>query len=193
MENRVRELRKYLKMSQAAFGEKLGISRDAVNNLERDRAPLTELKARAICTVFNVNYDWLTGGEGNMFQERSREEELFQWLHGICDDGSDFEKRFISALARLDATEWTVLERMLDKIYDEDVLSKAQPSKAPAAPPKEMPLEEDAPPASVELSEEEMRQIDEETELFRQQKILERTRMYTASSSTAWAGAKSAN
>ena len=184
MENRVRELRKYLKISQAAFGEKLGISRDAVNNLERDRAPLTELKARAICTVFNVNYDWLTGGKGNMFQERSREEELFQWLHGICDDGSDFERRFVSSLARLDTAEWSVLERMLDKIYSEDVLSPKKKAKPPAAPPQEPTVKQDAPPADApELSAEEMKEIDAEVEQIRQHMILERTRKYTALSS----------
>ena len=126
LENRVHTLRKQLNLSQSAFGEKLGMSRDAVNNLEHDRVALTELKARAICTAFNVNYDWLMGGDAPMYREMSREEELFQWLHGICDDGSDFEKRFISALARLDATEWKVLERMLDKIYAEDVAAQAK-------------------------------------------------------------------
>lgn len=126
MRSRVQELRKHLKLSQTVFGEKIGVSRDAVNNLEHNRAPLTELKARAICTAFNVNYDWLMGGDAPMYREMSREEELFQWLHGICDDGSDFEKRFISALARLDATEWKVLERMLDKIYAEDVAAQSK-------------------------------------------------------------------
>ena len=116
-------------MSQTAFGDKIGVSRDAVNNLEHERAPLTELKARAICTAFNVNYDWLMGNDAPMYREMSREEELFQWLHGICDDGSDFEKRFVSALARLDTTEWKVLERMLDKIYEEDVLQQSKKSK----------------------------------------------------------------
>lgn len=126
MKTRIRELREHLGLTQATFSERLGMSRDMVNNLERGRVLLTELKARAICTAFNVNYDWLMGGDAPMYREMSREEELFQWLHGICDDGSDFEKRFISALARLDSTEWKVLERMLDKIYAEDVMAQSK-------------------------------------------------------------------
>ena len=130
MKTRIRELRDHLGLTQSVFSERLGMSRDMVNNLERGRVALTELKARAICTAFNVNYDWLMGGDAPMYREMSREEELFQWLHGICDDGSDFEKRFISALARLDATEWKVLERMLDKIYAEDIMEQSKKQKS---------------------------------------------------------------
>lgn len=133
MKTRIRELRDHLGLTQTVFSERLGMSRDMVNNLERGRVALTELKARAICTAFNVNYDWLMGEDVPMYREMSREEELFQWLHGICDDGSDFEKRFISALARLDATEWKVLERMLDKIYAEDVMVQSQKTKPDSA------------------------------------------------------------
>ena len=180
MKNRVQELRKKLKMSQTAFGEKLGMSRDAINNLENNRAPLTELKAKAICAAFNVNYEWLIGDDGEMYKAMSREEELFQWLHGICDDGSDFERRFVSALARLGNAEWQVLEYMLDKIYAEDVLHKKEKSN----PPKEPPSEQNTPSTeTMGLTAEEMREIDKETELFRQHMILERMKKSTASSS----------
>ena len=131
---RVRELREKLGLSQAAFSDRVGMSRDMVNNLERGRVTLTELKAKAICNEFNVNYDWLMNGNGTMFQELSREEELMQWLHGVCDDGTDFKKRFVSALARLGDMEWQMLEYIIDKIYAEDrAEKKAQKNHRPMA------------------------------------------------------------
>lgn len=68
---RIKELRKqYLKLSQEQFGEKLGVNRDVINNIERNRLARPEQKEplyRLICETFKVNYKWLTSGEGEMF------------------------------------------------------------------------------------------------------------------------------
>lgn len=67
---RIMELRKnHLKMSREKFGEKLGVKRDVINNIERNRLARPEQKEplyRLICETFHVNYKWLTSGEGEM-------------------------------------------------------------------------------------------------------------------------------
>ena len=69
MEERIKYLRKYLKLSQEAFGSKLGVSRDVINNIERGRNknPISNLFIQHLCDVFYVNPDWLHTGEGEMF------------------------------------------------------------------------------------------------------------------------------
>lgn len=70
---RIRELRKnHLKMSQTEFGERLGVSRSVINNIENNllaqpnqKLPLYKL----ICSEFNVNEDWLLNGNEPMFIE----------------------------------------------------------------------------------------------------------------------------
>ena len=64
---RIRVLRKELKLSQPAFGEKIGVKRDVIANIELERAPVKELMLKMICRTFNVNPLWLEKGEGEMF------------------------------------------------------------------------------------------------------------------------------
>lgn len=68
---RIRILRKqHLKLSQEQFGEKLGVSRTVIKNIELDNLARPEQKEpllRLICETFHVNYSWLTAGKGEMF------------------------------------------------------------------------------------------------------------------------------
>lgn len=68
--DRIRIVRKMNGLSQEQFGIKLSedgllgdvMSRDAVNNLERDRIKNPILQAKAVCLTFNINLDWLLRG-----------------------------------------------------------------------------------------------------------------------------------
>lgn len=64
---RIKFIRKDLKLTQEAFGEKLGVSRDVINNLERDRVDIKEPMKKLICRIFNVDYFWLTEGTGEPY------------------------------------------------------------------------------------------------------------------------------
>lgn len=71
LNERIKELRKeYLKLSQEAFGKKLGVSRSVINNIERNVLARPEQKEpiyKLICQKFNVNEKWLKEGIGEMF------------------------------------------------------------------------------------------------------------------------------
>ncbi len=71
MYERIRDLRKnYLHLSQTAFGERLGVSRSVINNIESNVLARPEQKLSLIklmCKEFNVNEDWLLHGTGEMF------------------------------------------------------------------------------------------------------------------------------
>lgn len=67
--NRVKQLRNELGYSQSVFGEKLGVKRDVIANIELGRAPVKELMLNLICKTFKVNPLWLENGEGEMFIE----------------------------------------------------------------------------------------------------------------------------
>ena len=64
---RIKLLRKALKLSQDAFGKKLGITGGGISKIENGERALTEQMALAICREFRVNYYWLMDGEGDMF------------------------------------------------------------------------------------------------------------------------------
>ena len=72
MNTRIKEVRNALKLSRDEFGEKLGVSRDVIANIELDRLANPKQKEpliRLICEKFNINYEWLTTGQGEMYIE----------------------------------------------------------------------------------------------------------------------------
>lgn len=64
---RVREIRKALNLTLEKFGEKVGAKKNTMSAIETGRNALTEQMSKSICREFNVNYDYLVNGEGNMF------------------------------------------------------------------------------------------------------------------------------
>ncbi|AXU53316.1 helix-turn-helix domain-containing protein [Clostridioides difficile] len=64
---RIRKIRKDANLSQPAFGEKLGVSKDVISNIEYNRVEPKPLFINYMCDVFNVNKEWLLNGVGNMY------------------------------------------------------------------------------------------------------------------------------
>jgi len=70
---RVREVRKNLGLTLDKFGERIGIKKSALSSIENGRSNLTDANIKAICREFNVDYIWLTTGEGEMLPDFIRE------------------------------------------------------------------------------------------------------------------------
>lgn len=64
---RVLEIRKTLKMTLEEFGGKLGVTKTTISRIEKGVNNLTDQMATAICRTYNVNYDYLVNGDGDMF------------------------------------------------------------------------------------------------------------------------------
>ena len=68
IENRIKLLRKTLGLSMEKFGEKIGLSKTTISRVESGDSPLTQKNIKLICSIYNVDYFWLTEGTGEMFQ-----------------------------------------------------------------------------------------------------------------------------
>ena len=68
LNSRIKELREALGLSQREFGERLGVSRDVISNLEYGRSQPRDVFIRHLCGQYGVNEQWLTDGDGPMFQ-----------------------------------------------------------------------------------------------------------------------------
>lgn len=64
---RIKEIRKALGLTQEKFGKQLGMKSNSISQLEKGVNNLTDQMAKAICREYNVNYDFLIYGEGDMF------------------------------------------------------------------------------------------------------------------------------
>lgn len=120
MGERVKELRKALGLSGEKFGEKIGVTRSAISDIERGRNGLSDSNILAICREFNVNEEWLRTGTGEMFKDMTLDEEIISFIGDIQWDASNtFKKRFISAIAKLNEEEWKVLEKIITTCANE--------------------------------------------------------------------------
>lgn len=63
---RIKELREYLGMSGSAFAKSIGMSRGALSNIEKNVNGVSDRTVRLICSIYKVDYFWLTEGSGNM-------------------------------------------------------------------------------------------------------------------------------
>ncbi len=119
MNERVKELRKYLKMSQEDFGKLLGITKSGVSDIESGRRKVTEQHIFMLKSQKNVNEHWLRDGTGEMFVEQTRDEQIASFIGDMLkDEGESFKRRLISALANMDEVGWEALEKLVDALHE---------------------------------------------------------------------------
>lgn len=122
MNERIKLLRKELSLTTEAFGEKLGITRSAVSNIENGHRAVTPQMFKSICREFNINEEWLRTGNGEMFIKRTKNQEIIDFLGELTDGApdNDFRKRFVIAMSKLSIDEWKVIEKLINNIKKED-------------------------------------------------------------------------
>lgn len=104
MVNRIKTVRETLKLSQREFGEKLGVSRDVISNIEYGRVQPKELLLNHMCQLYNINEDWLKTGEGKMFktpEEISKIDEALNLFTSLRPEFQDYALEQIENLLKL--------------------------------------------------------------------------------------------
>ena len=119
MNERIKELRKELKLTQQEFADRIGIKRNTIANYESGRNEPVDSVISLICKQFNVDENWLRTGEGEMFIKQTRDEQIASFIGTIQSNEDDsFKKRFVSMLSALDESDWEVLEKMVLMIHE---------------------------------------------------------------------------
>ena len=91
MNSRIKELRNLLGLSQFSFAEKIGIKQSTFCDIENSKSPITKRTIISICSVFNVNENWLRTGEGNMFNTIDKNyQEFFSIFKNLSPVLQDF-------------------------------------------------------------------------------------------------------
>lgn len=120
---RIEILRKDLSMSRRVFGEKLGVSESVIVNIEYDRLRRPDQKEslyKLICKEFNVNEEWLRTGNGEMFVPLTRNQLITDFTANLIMEDDTFKKRLVEALAKLDESDWKVLEKLAESLIKKD-------------------------------------------------------------------------
>ena len=119
MNDRIKAIRAALKLTQAEFGKRLGLSQNYIWMIERgDRTP-SDRTLMDLCREFSVNEVWLREAVGPMFVERSRRDDLFDYARRILGgDLSDTEAAVLAVMAETTPEEWELFAAKVRAIVD---------------------------------------------------------------------------
>ena len=117
MNERIKEVRKALDLSQVKFGEAIGVSGPAVAKIESGINNPSESTIKLICATYNVDYRWLTTGQGEMFLPMDTDALVDKYLAGE----SELTKAIMKAFAKLPDEECDKWFEMLKRIKKEGV------------------------------------------------------------------------
>ena len=114
---RIKYLRKdILHLTQIDFGKRIGIAGTTVTSWEKRNMNPSETALKTICYEFNVNYDWLVDGDGDIFIENNDSIELLKKDYDLEDN----EVKAIKAFLNLNKVERKVLVYYLEKAFGKD-------------------------------------------------------------------------
>lgn len=119
MKERLKKLRKTLDLTQQEFADKLKVPRNTIGGYEVGKSNPSDAAVNNICNIFNVNEDWLRTGNGEMFIELTRDEQIENFVGDVLKSEEDsFKKKFISMLSALDESDWEVLQKMVELMQE---------------------------------------------------------------------------
>lgn len=120
MGNRIKELRQALGLTQQEFADRIGVKRGAIANYEIGRNA-SDTAVALICREFGVSEHWLRTGEGEMFVQIARSDEVMDFVgRAMIGEESNFKQRFLLALSRLPEERWKDIEDFARQITAEN-------------------------------------------------------------------------
>lgn len=128
MNERFKEVRKTLGLTQSEFGKSLGISNTAISKIEKGENNVSESNIISICREFGVNEEWLrtgVGGEDNMFIKLSAYGKAYNRFGYVMENASASKKAALTMLLELvyrtSDEEWNLIMKEIDEIKKGEV------------------------------------------------------------------------
>ena len=128
MDERLKQLRKELGLTQQEFSDKIGIKRNTFAQYENGRNEPIDAVVRLICSTYNVNEEWLRTGAGEMFVSKNTNMRVQAWIEKVlAGRPEDIRYRAVSLLADMPEEWWDILADRLaqeaQKIYRQEQIA----------------------------------------------------------------------
>lgn len=118
MNERIKMLRKALGLTMESFGKRIGVTKSTISNIENGNRNATEHMTKSICREFNVDYMWLTTGEGEMFA--ASDDDTLDAIDRIMTGENEFHKKLLKWVATsFNDEELQMLEKKIDEFIQE--------------------------------------------------------------------------
>ncbi len=109
---RVKELRKSLSLTLEKFGQRIGVGKSTISDIENGRRSLSEHMTKSICREFGADYIWLTTGEGEMFVES--DDDFMERIDRIMVSENEVRKNMIKTLLYASDTDIECLDSLIN-------------------------------------------------------------------------------
>lgn len=119
MKDRINYLIQHLNISKTAFAGRLNVSQAFVSQICSGVREPSDRTIADICREFACNEVWLRTGEGEPFQERSREEEIMRFAVQTVKGSNEFRKAMAAMLSKMTPEDWENLERLYNMFTEE--------------------------------------------------------------------------
>lgn len=113
---RIREVRNTLGLTLEKFGDRLGVTKVAISNIEKGNRNLTEQMTKSICREFSVDYMWLTTGEGEMFIDT--DDDFIERIDRIMAGEDEARKNLFKFMLELSDEDIAALDRLMKKAIE---------------------------------------------------------------------------
>lgn len=112
--DRIKKIRIALNLTLEQFGIKVGVTKAAMSNIEKGNRNVTEQMRKAICREFNVNYDYLIYGEGEIFSDLPQ-----TILDELCRQYSmdDFDRQLVALYLEMTEDERGLLKQKIRELF----------------------------------------------------------------------------
>lgn len=121
LHDRIKLLRKKLGLTQEKFGEKIGLKKNSISQIENGVNSLTEQLLLSICREFNVSEEWLRNGAGEMFNPIPEEDEVALYVGELLQPDNPFAGLIVEIMhtySQLDSKSQDVLKEFSSKLMD---------------------------------------------------------------------------
>lgn len=115
---RIKMVRKSLKITQNELAISIGLKRNTIANYEIGQVQPSDRTIADISRVYNVSEEWLRTGQGEMFIQISPDEELDYILGQIGAGADETIVRIIRAYWKLDEKEKAAIRKLIDGLSE---------------------------------------------------------------------------
>lgn len=119
MQERIRMIRKHAGLTQAEFGERIGVKANTITSYETGLRVPSDAVIVSICREFNISESWLRTGEGEMMAKTDADVDLAKMVGKIVNSDDDLLKMIIKGYLQLDDKDKVAIRKLVDGLVNE--------------------------------------------------------------------------
>lgn len=118
MEERLKSLRSALNMNQKDFAQSLGLGQSTWAMIEIGKRELNDRHVKLICSIHNVNKNWLLTGNGKMFVQLSQDDETAHIVQDMLGSNAGSFYNIVLEVAKSYKKLSPTSQKALDELAD---------------------------------------------------------------------------